>query len=105
MKYILLLSILWFCSCSDNEVNYTYTFKVKVTYLNGDTDTTIAQVDSHDGLKCYIYLSVSDGGLLSSGGPQPCLIKGCGLSREAVSCGVRKFDILGTEKILLVTLK
>lgn len=102
MKYTLIILLFILFGCGKKPLDYTYTFTVKITYLNGDTDTTSIDIDSYGGRKCGIYLSASSGNILSQGVTQPCIIKGCGLYREAVSCGVRKFNILKTEKVLLI---
>lgn len=97
--YLLLCVIL--ISCSNFETNYTYKWKLAVVYTNGEKDTIKCQYDSFKNNECYLYLKISETGLISGAGTAPCIIMGCGFYSDVVACGVRKFEILSLDKVLL----
>ncbi len=95
-----LLMTYFYISCSYlNEPDYTYKWKVAIVYTNGDKDTLSCQYDSFNGNKCYLTLKISENGLLSSGGTEPCIVMGCGFYKKPVVCGVRKYEILKLDTI------
>jgi len=101
---ILIIIIIIMCclsSCFNNKNNYTYKWKLSVVYTNGDKDTIDCEYDSFNGNDCYLTLKISESGLLTSGGTEPCIITGCGFYWKPVVCGVRKYEIISLEKILL----
>ena len=100
--FFILLVLCCFLSCSSHfGTNYTYKWKLAVIYTNGDKDTVNCQYDSFNGNECYLTLKISERGLLSSGGTEPCIIMGCGFYIEPVVCGVRKYEIVKLDKVLL----
>jgi hypothetical protein len=100
--FFILLVMCCFFSCSSNfGHNYTYKWKLAVIYTNGEKDTVNCQYNSFKGNECYLTLKISESGLLSSGGTEPCIIMGCGFYSEPVVCGVRKYEILNLDKVLL----
>jgi hypothetical protein len=100
--FFILLVMCCFLSCSSNfGTNYTYKWKLAVVYTNGEKDTVNCQYDSFKGNECYLTLKISESGLLSSGGTEPCIIMGCGFYSEPVVCGVRKYEVLNLDKVLL----
>jgi hypothetical protein len=91
-----------FSGCTDSfGDNYKYDWVVKTTYTNGDIDTLNCSYNSFKGNECYLYLKVSESGLLSSGGTTPCLIVGCGFRQQVVSCDIRKYEVLSLSKVSL----
>ena len=89
-------------SCQKNYgTNYTYKWKLAVTYTNGDKDTINCQYDSFKSNDCFLTLKVSESGLLSSSETEPCIIMGCGFYSEPVTCGVRKYEVISLDKVLL----
>ena len=100
--FFILLVMCCFFSCSSNfGTNYIYKWKLAVVYTNGEKDTVNCQYNSFKGNECYLTLKISESGLLSSGGTEPCIIMGCGFYSEPVVCGVRKYEILNLDKVLL----
>ena len=100
--FFILLVMCCFLSCSSNfGTNYTYKWKLAVIYTNGEKDTVDCQYNSFKGNECYLTLKISESGLLSSGGTEPCIIMGCGFYSKPVVCGVRKYEILNLNKVLL----
>lgn len=81
--------------------NYNYNWKVNVTYTNGENDTISFNRNSFKGNECYLKLKISENGVFSSGGTEPCLITICGIYETPIVCGVRKYTILSFEKKLL----
>ena len=53
------------------------------------------------GNECYLTLKISESGLISSGGTESCIIMGCRFYSTPVVCGVRKYEILSLDKMLL----
>lgn len=98
--YSVLITIL-LCSCIEYGQNYNYKYKVRVTYTDSAVDTLEFNRDSFKGNKVYLYLKISESGLLSSGGTSPCLVIGCGFYKRTIVCGVRKFEILSSDTIAL----
>jgi hypothetical protein len=94
---IISLTILYSCS-NDIKPNYTYNWKVAVVYTNGDKDTLNCKYDSFKGNECFLYLKISENGLLSSGGTASCIVMGCGFYTTVVACGVRKYEVLSLNK-------
>ena len=98
--YPILITIL-LCSCIEYGQDYNYRYKVKVTYTNSAIDTLECNRDSFNGNKVYLYLKISESGLLSSGGTSPYLVIGCGFHKRTIVCGVRKFEILSSDTIAI----
>ena len=98
--YPILITIL-FCSCTEYGQDYNYKYKVKVTYTNSAIDTLEFNRNSFKGNKVYLYLKISESGLLSSGGTSTCLVIGCGFYKRTIVCGVRKFEILSSDTIAI----
>ena len=90
-----------FSSCSYNGPNYTYKWKLAVVYTNGEKDTVKCQYNSFKGNDCFLILQISEDGVLSSGGTAPCIVIGCGFYSKVVVCGVRKYEILSLDKVLI----
>lgn len=90
-----------FLSCSNSKTNYTYKWKLAVVYTNGEKDTINCQYDSFKGNKCYLAFKISEHGVFSSGGTEPCIIMGCGFYSSPVVCGVRRYEILSLDKVAL----
>lgn len=99
--FFMMLIMCCFLSCSNYGPDYTYKWKLAVVYTNGDKDTVNCQYDSFKGNECYLYLKISENGLLSNSGTEPCLTMSCGLYSDPVVCGVRKYEILTFDKIPL----
>lgn len=96
----MLLLCAFYSGCSDSfGDNYKYDWVVKATYTNGDVDTLKCTYNSFKGNECYLYLKISESGLLSSGGTTPCLIVGCGFRQSTVSCDIRKYEVLSLSKV------
>lgn len=100
----IILAMLLLCAvysgCSDSfGTNYTYKWKTSVTYTNGERDTLNYEYTTFKGNEAYTYLKISESGLLSSGGTEPCIIVGCGFHQETITCGVRKYEVLALEKL------
>ncbi len=98
--YLVLITIL-FCSCTEYGQDYNYRYKVKVTYTDSAVDTLECNRNSFKGNKVYLYLKISESGLLSSTGTSPCLVIGCGFYKKTIVCGVRKFEILSSDTIAI----
>jgi len=95
-----LIMLCCFLSCKYGP-DYTYRWKLAIVYTNGDKDTIDCQYDSFNGNECYLILKISSNGLVSSGGMEPCIVMWCGMYYKPVACGVRKYDILKSDKIPL----
>lgn len=83
------------CSENQNEgPNYTYNWKTKITYLNGDIDTLVINRSSHDGRFINLYLNTND---------VPCLqtLRNGYWFDSLIVCGVRRYEILSLEKNLV----
>lgn len=96
LLFVLLLSLfmLLLSACQKYEPDYTYTWVVAVVYTNGDNDTITCSRDSFKGNPCIIYLKTQSNGFITSGMPEPCLVTGCGFYSTAITCGVRKYEVL-----------
>jgi hypothetical protein len=97
---IISFTILYSCS-NDIKPNYTYKWKIAIVYTNGDKDTINCKYDSFKGNECFLYLKISENGLLSSGGTASCIVTGCGFYSNVVACGVRKYEVLSLDKVPL----
>jgi hypothetical protein len=97
--YILLVAILFSGCAYKHAQNYNYKWKVKVIYTNGDIDTIQCERNSFNGNEAYLWLKISEPGILISGGTSPCLITQCGFYEDVIVCGVRKYEVLLSEKI------
>ena len=98
---LILVAIFYLSSCSEGPINYTYKWKIAVVYTNGEKDTINCQYDSFNGNNCYLNLKISEVGLVETNAIDPCITMGCGVYEEAVTCGVRRYEILSLEKVLL----
>ena len=99
LSITIVMAMLLITHCTNLNNNYTYKWKVAVVYSNGDKDTLNCQYDSFNGNTCYVSLKISDRGLLSGGGTDPCIVIGCGFYTEIVACGVRRYEVVSLDKI------
>lgn len=98
---LLLISTILSVGCGNYGQNYHYTYKVKITYQNGDVDTVLCGMDGFKENEATLYLKTSESGVLVSGGTPSCLMVGCGFYGNTVACGVRKYVVLYTEKVAI----
>jgi len=104
LLYLLLVAVflggVFLGGCNYGQ-NYTYTYTAKVTYTDSAVDTLVFSYDSFKGNNVYVYLKITESGLIASGGTSPCLMVGCGLHTKAIACGVRKYEIINEAKSAL----
>jgi hypothetical protein len=102
MKTFLFLILICLSSCAYKHApNYHYDWTVKVTYTNSDIDTIKCGRNSFNGNEAYIFLKISEPGILVTSSTAPCLVTSCGFYQDIIVCGVRKFEILSIEKTLM----
>jgi hypothetical protein len=95
LMFIFLLFVCVTLSCTQSTnygPDYSYKWKIKTTYTNSAIDTIDCSYDSFNGNECVVILRGDGGG---------CINMQCGLRRKIVACGVRRFEILNFEKILI----
>lgn len=103
MKNIILLVLIFISvSCHRGfEPDYIYTWKLKVTYTNGEIDTVNCNRESFKGNKVSLYLKTSDPGVLVNASMVPCIVTHCGFYTEIIVCGIRKYEVLESKKEIL----
>lgn len=99
--FYLVLVAVFIGGCTEYGQDYKYTYTAKVTYTDSTVDTLVFGRESFKGNPVFVYLKVSESGVLSSGGTSPCLMIGCGFYQKAVACGVRKYEIIHTVKVAI----
>jgi len=95
----IIIIIFFFSGCYNFDPDYTYKWDIEVTYTNGDIDTISCGRDSFKGNEVSLYLSARSSGFSGSG--SACVYMSCGMEKEAIVCGVRKFDIICEQKELI----
>lgn len=99
LSILLIVSSIAICGCKEFGPDYHYTYKVKVTYQNGDIDTVKCGLDSFNGNSVGLYVKTSDNGVLVNAGTPACLTLGCGFYQYTVVCGVRKYILLESDTL------
>ena len=104
MKKLLVIFLVLACiimtqSCDTND--YSNSFVIRVTYMNGDVDTIDYNRVSFGDEDMVIELNIATGGLLSGAGTTPCIVSyNNSYGSEVVCCGVRKFSIISHDKMV-----
>jgi len=94
IKYIFyILTVILLMSCCGSSVNYRYKYTAEVTYTDSTVDTLTFGRDSFNGNKVSHSLNTD--------GNTACLVIHCGAYSDPIACGVRKYVILDTKRILI----
>ena len=99
MVSLTIITMILVVSCG-YDPDYTYSWDIEVTYQNGDIDTIHHERASFNGNPVHLYIYTS--GTLLNNVASPTLVTHCGIYKETITTGVRKFKILDETKILVV---